>query len=67
MPGSPPTYPHEPLLHRIWDLRHNLTAYDASYLVLAELLDESVLLTTDTCLAAVATQHLGENRVRAIA
>jgi predicted nucleic acid-binding protein len=29
-------YPHTPLLSRIWDLRHNVTAYDAAYLVSAE-------------------------------
>ena len=29
-------YPHEPLLSRIWELRHNFTAYDASYIALAE-------------------------------
>jgi predicted nucleic acid-binding protein len=27
------------LLHRAWELRHNLTIYDASYVALAELLD----------------------------
>ena len=36
-----------PLLSdRVWELRHNLTAYDASYVALAELVD-AVLLTTD--------------------
>ena len=29
-------YPHEPLLSRIWELRHTFTAYDASYIALAE-------------------------------
>jgi len=29
-------YPHTPLLERIWDLRHNFTAYDAAYIALAE-------------------------------
>lgn len=37
---------HRPLLHRCWDLRHNLTAYDACYAALAEALD-ATLLTTD--------------------
>ena len=32
-------YPHDWLLGRIWDLRHNLTAYDAAYVALAETLD----------------------------
>lgn len=29
-------YPHEPLLDRIWELRENLSAYDAAYIALAE-------------------------------
>lgn len=33
------TYSHTPLRHRIWELRDNLTAYDAAYFALAELLD----------------------------
>ena len=32
-------YPHHVLLQRIWLLRHNLTAYDAAYVALAEALD----------------------------
>ena len=32
-------YPHQPLLTRIWDLRHLLSAYDAAYVALAEALD----------------------------
>jgi predicted nucleic acid-binding protein len=28
--------PHRPLLERIWELRHNFTAYDAAYIALAE-------------------------------
>lgn len=39
-------YPHTPLLERIWALRRNLTAYDAAYIALAELL-EATLLTCD--------------------
>lgn len=27
---------HDPLLHRVWMLRHNLSAYDATYVALAE-------------------------------
>lgn len=41
---------HEPLLDRIWELRHNFGAYDATYLALAEVLD-AVLLTCDGRLA----------------
>jgi predicted nucleic acid-binding protein len=41
---------HEPLLDRIWDLRRNLTAYDAVYVALAEVLNTTVL-TCDRKLA----------------
>lgn len=43
-------YPHELFLSRIWDMRHNLTAYDAVYVALAEALDAR-LLTRDAALA----------------
>ncbi|HWZ32072.1 MAG TPA: type II toxin-antitoxin system VapC family toxin [Bryobacteraceae bacterium] len=39
-------YSHIPLLGRIWELRHNFTAYDAAYIALAEATN-SVLYTTD--------------------
>ena len=42
--------PHRPLLARCWELRHNLTIYDAAYLALAELMD-ATLLTGDERLA----------------
>src|SRR5436189_275961 len=29
-------YSHTPLIGRIWELRHNFTAYDATYIALAE-------------------------------
>ena len=32
-------YPHEILLPRVWNLRRNITAYDAVYVALAEALD----------------------------
>lgn len=38
--------PHVPLLGRVWELRDNLSAYDASYVALAEALD-TVLVTAD--------------------
>jgi predicted nucleic acid-binding protein len=41
---------HTILLPRIWQLRHNLSAYDATYVALAELLD-APLLTCDRRLA----------------
>ncbi len=43
-------YPHLPLLPRVWQLRKNLTAYDALYVALAEAAN-SVLLTCDQRLA----------------
>ena len=46
-------YPHGLLLPRIWDLRHNLSAYDAAYVALAEALD-APLVTRDRRLAAAA-------------
>ena len=42
--------PHRPLLARCWELRDNLTVYDASYVALAEVLDVT-LLTADGRLA----------------
>lgn len=57
-------YPHAPLRGRVWDLRHNLTAYDATYLALTEALDDAVLLTGDGGLAAQARHSLGHDRVR---
>lgn len=59
-------YPHAPLRERVWDLRHNLTAYDATYLALAEALDDPVLLTGDGGLAARARKSLGDHRVREV-
>jgi predicted nucleic acid-binding protein len=43
--------PHAPLLERCWELRANLTSYDASYVALAELID-APLVTADAKLAA---------------
>lgn len=43
-------YPAEPLLDRIWALRGGLTAYDATYVALAETLG-APLVTTDARLA----------------
>lgn len=44
-------YPHEPLSDRIWSLRHNLAAYDAAFIALAETL-EAPLITCDGRLAS---------------
>lgn len=44
-------YAHDLFLSRIWELRHNVTAYDAAYVALAETL-EAPLLTCDKRLAS---------------
>ncbi len=43
-------WPADPLLPRIWALRDNLSAYDATYVALAEALD-ATLVTADARLA----------------
>jgi predicted nucleic acid-binding protein len=43
-------YPHSLLLARIWQLRHNLSAYDAAYIALAETVN-ATLITRDARLA----------------
>ena len=45
-------YSHEPFLDRIWQLRDNVTAYDAVYIALAETLS-TVLVTGDRKLVGV--------------
>lgn len=45
-----------PLVPRVLDLRHNLSAYDAAYVALAEV-TRSVLLTLDQRLARAAAEH----------
>ncbi len=45
--------PHQPLLARCWELRDNLTIYDATYVALAEALGVD-LLTGDVRLANAA-------------
>lgn len=44
-------FPADPLRPRIWELRHSLTAYDATYVALAEDVDAAALLTTDARMA----------------
>lgn len=43
--------PHRALLERCWELRENLTVYDAAYVALAEIL-EATLLTADQRITA---------------
>lgn len=45
-------YSHVAFLDRIWELKDNLTAYDAAYVALAEALD-APLITMDARLAQV--------------
>ena len=44
-------YQHDIFLNRVWELRHNMTAYDAVYVALAETLS-APLLTRDAHLAS---------------
>jgi len=60
-------WPHAPLRERVWELRHDLTSYDATYLALAEALEEPVLVTGDAGLAARARASLGDAGVRRVA
>ncbi|HTQ60829.1 MAG TPA: type II toxin-antitoxin system VapC family toxin [Candidatus Solibacter sp.] len=46
-------YPHDFLIPRIWELRATLTAYDAAYVALAEVLD-APLLTCDAKIASAS-------------
>jgi predicted nucleic acid-binding protein len=46
-------YPHHVFIARIWELRDNLTAYDATYIALAEAL-QAPLITCDGKLASAA-------------
>lgn len=59
-------YPHEPLRRRMWELRDRLSAHDAAYLALAEILGGARILTADHGLAEQARQVLGDGRVRAV-
>ena len=47
---------HRDLFWRVWELRHTITAYDATYIALSELL-EVPLLTTDAKLAGAGGHH----------
>jgi predicted nucleic acid-binding protein len=49
-------YEHTVVADRIWQLRHGLTAYDAAFVALAELLDVP-LVTCDARLARAPGHH----------
>jgi predicted nucleic acid-binding protein len=49
-------YPFEPFLDRVWELRDNLSVYDAWYVALAESLDTD-LVTADRRLADAPGPH----------
>ena len=49
-------YPHDFLIPRIWELRATLTAYDAAYVALSELID-APLLTCDGKIASAPGHH----------
>jgi predicted nucleic acid-binding protein len=54
---------HRPVLPRVWELRATLTAYDATYLALAEAVGDqpASLLTTDAAFArAIAAESVVE-------
>jgi predicted nucleic acid-binding protein len=52
-------HPHTLLLPRIWELRHNFTAYDAAYVALAEVTG-AILYTCD---AKLTTGHRARVKV----
>jgi len=49
-------YPHDFLIPRMWELRATLTAYDASYVALAEALDAPIF-TCDRKIASAPGHH----------
>ena len=53
---------HKGLLERVWSLRDSITAYDAAYAVLAEILDSPLI----TCDAKLARSHGHKARIELI-
>jgi predicted nucleic acid-binding protein len=49
-------YPHVGLSERVWELRHNFTAYDAAYIALSEAL-RYPLVTADSRIASAGNHH----------
>jgi predicted nucleic acid-binding protein len=52
-------YPHRPLADRVWALRDNLTAYDATFVALAEALEVPIV----TCDGRLASAPVHRARV----
>jgi predicted nucleic acid-binding protein len=53
-------YPHDVLVRRAWEHRDNFSAYDATYLALAEALPHAApILTADGRFARAAETHAG--------
>ena len=56
-------YPFEPFAHRVWELRNNLTVYDAWYVALAEWLGVEFVTADERLTGAsglrCAVRHLG--------
>jgi len=54
-------YGQDALIPRLWELRNNFSAYDATYIALAEAITEHgvPLLTADARLARAAGAHTG--------
>ena len=53
---------HEPLLDRVWELRHNMSAYDAAYVALSEALDARLI----TCDGRLSRAPGGRARVELV-
>ena len=53
---------HKDMLERIWSLRDSVTAYDAAYVALAEILDCPLI----TCDARLARSHGHKARIELI-
>ena len=56
-------YPHVPFSDRVWELRHNLSAYDATFVALAEALSAPLV----TCDARLASAPAHDARVELFA
>jgi len=56
-------HPSAVIAERAWELRDRLSAYDAAYLAVAEVVAADVLVTADRGLASVGREVLGPERV----